>query len=157
MKQKNYIIEFLRFFFTIGVVVGHAFCVFYQENNPSYTINFHNACVDFFFVLSGFFMANHFCNNKNLNSVEMYLKYNVSRIKRFFPLLVVAALEGILYDALHGSFFSGRWGTFFFLGGINNFFVWNVVWYISALFWCGIIASSLLCFKKKSPFLSIFL
>ncbi|MBQ8678849.1 MAG: acyltransferase family protein [Treponema sp.] len=65
MKEKNYTIEFLRFFFTIGVVIGHTWCVFYQRNNPSYEIQFHNACVDFFFVLSGFFMAAHFKNNYN--------------------------------------------------------------------------------------------
>ena len=64
--KKNYAIEFLRFFFTLGVVVGHAYTVFFQNNNPTYTIIFHNACVDFFFVLSGFLMARHFENFFNV-------------------------------------------------------------------------------------------
>ena len=149
--KKNYAIEFLRFFFTLGVVVGHAYVVFFQNNNPTYPIIFHNACVDFFFVLSGFLMARHFGVDFNdcKYSDTGYVKYNFSRIKRFFPLLFIAALEGIVYEGVKGHFYYEKWPTFFFLGEINNFRGWNVIWYISALFWCGVLASALLCFFKK--------
>lgn len=149
MKEKNYIIEFLRFFFTIGVVVGHAYCVFYQENNPSYTIQFHTACVDFFFIISGFFTAKHFYKNEESSNEKKFLKYNLSRIKRLYPLLVIGALEGIVYDGIRLRFQSESWPTFFFLGGINKFAGWNVIWYISALFWGTLVASALLCWRKK--------
>ncbi len=149
MKEKNHVIEFLRFFFTIGVVVGHAYCVFYQENNPSYTIQFHTACVDFFFIVSGFFMAKHFYKNEESSNEKKFLKYNLSRIKRLYPLLVIGALEGIVYDGIRLRFQSEAWPTFFFLGGINKFAGWNVIWYISALFWGTLVASALLCWRKK--------
>ncbi len=158
MKEKNYIIEFLRFFFTMGVVVGHAYNIFFMGKSPSYTIQFPNACVDFFFVLSGFFLASHFVPvvSGNAEAGEAYIKYNFQRIRLLFPLLVVAALEGIVYEALRGHFYAEKWGTFFFLGGVNKFKGWNVIWYITSLFWCSLASSALLCrFKKSAVFVHL--
>lgn len=85
-----------------------------------------------------------------------YVRYNFSRIKRLFPLLLIASLEGIAYELLQGKFYPEKWASFFFLGGINQFPVWNVIWYISSLFWCSIFCSGLLCFFKKLSVLFYF-
>ncbi len=155
-QARNYSIEFLRFFFTVGVIVGHCWCIFYQLNEPSYIIWFHNACVDFFFVLSGYFMARHFEAKKTDDKYRTFVNYNLSRIKRLWPLLFVAILESIIFDLacnLHLNrrfyFSTNIWGAFLFLGGLNNFAAGNIIWYISALFWCGLLLSALLCFRKR--------
>lgn len=155
-QARNYSIEFLRFFFTIGVIVGHCWCIFYQLNEPSYIIWFHNACVDFFFVLSGYFMARHFEAKKTDDKYRTFVNYNLSRIKRLWPLLFVAILESIIFDLACNLLLNRRfyfstnfWGAFLFLGGLNNFAAGNIIWYISALFWCGLLLSALLCFRKQ--------
>lgn len=62
-SNKNGTIEFLRLLFTFGVVIGHAWGNFVKVKNPVCVVLFHNTCVDFFFVLSGFLMAKHFYKN----------------------------------------------------------------------------------------------
>ena len=155
-STRNYSIEFLRFFFAIGVVFGHCYCIFYMNDSPSYSFFFHNACVDFFFVISGYFMACHFEARKAEDKYRTYVDYNLLRIVRLWPLLFVSALEGIIFELAFNLLSRGKfyfstniWGGFFFLGGLNNFDAVNVIWYISALFWCELLLSSFLCFNRK--------
>lgn len=89
--RKNYIIEFLRVICTLGVVVDHTFNVFFMNTAPSYGIFFQISCVDFFFMISGYFMAVHFGISFD-NPKNDYIHYVLSRIKRLWPLLAIAAV-----------------------------------------------------------------
>lgn len=155
MKEKNYTFEFLRIIFTLGVVVGHTYCFFFLGKGDQFrTINFHASCVDFFFLLSGLLMAISLkidiFNADERPSYSDYLKYNTKRFFRLLPLMIVAAAFGIFSDIIiFNRIQLHKWPTFFMLAGINNFDGWGPTWYISALFWGGLIISGILCFGKK--------
>lgn len=149
-------VEFFRFVFSIFVVYGHTYCLFFMNNPEVKEVSIHNSSVDYFFVLSGFLLAAHFKNDfsSKLFSMDGYIKYNVTRLSRLFSLCLISAVLDVITDLiLVGKVKIKAWGTLFLLGGINNFDVFGLAWYISVLFWCGLLLSYVLSsFKKNAVF-----
>lgn len=147
--RKNYIIEFLRVICTLGVVVAHTYVVFFKNADPTYDIFFQISCVDFFFMISGYFMAVHFGISFD-DPKNDYVHYVLSRIKRLWPLLLIAAVLELptRFFLFHRLDLIG-WPSLVFLGDIQNFPGWGPIWYISTLFWGTMILSYLLSYHKK--------
>ena len=140
-KFKN--IEFLRFVFVIGIVVYHlftgwlsVFCPKVQLFNSIYeTTRDSVRGVDFFFIISGFFLIYTF--NKDLSVIDFLKK----KIIRLFPVAFFAvAAWTVIY--LLGFIPAEKYGTFdniFGLFMINNIGITTSIginiqsWYISSL------------------------
>lgn len=94
MKERNLSIDFLKFVFTLIIVAFHS--IYSLKNINSYYLNLWNCVreayiiVDFFFVISGYFLWKKIFNSPDL-TIECFLK------KRFFRLWPNLALSIVLF------------------------------------------------------------
>ena len=120
-------IEFLRLVFTLIIVLHHTFKSLGIANRGWYG-------VEFFFMLSGFFLVYTFNNNC------LTLDFIRKKIVRFVPLIVVGSFLNILYhqDISISKFLS----AIFFMPGTGLFPEHSYLgpaWYLSVLFWVSIL------------------
>lgn len=145
-KLKN--IEFLRFLFIILIVFGHT--IHYSVYKERLFIDFAPylkyekcvvdtfLCVEYFFIIAGFFLFSHL-KNKQDNTME----FAINKFIRLWPLL---AFSIVLFGVL--SLF--HICEFYTYGNVLNlFFLFTVLpsgypvnnpssWFVCALFWCSI-------------------
>lgn len=133
-KMMN--IEFLRIVFTLCVVTCHIFIPLKIWSNTRY-------CVEFFFILSGFFLTVSFNQEKTTAS------FMIQKICRFWPLVVFGALTNCLFvRKLDGS---KLLSDIFFLSDIlNKQDGYNgPAWYICVMFWVSLFYFGLFKTQKK--------
>lgn len=131
-------IEFLRIIFTLVIVIYHVLQFFRIET-------FGYLGVEFFFILSGFFLMYTFNNEKTL------FEFMLKKITRFLPLIMFTT---IIYSLIKGfDFFVVLPGLFFipYTGLCDDCFVGpGTVWYIDVLFWVSIFYFYLIKTQKPS-------
>lgn len=109
-------VEFLRVFFTVGVVCFHFFGQIGLWNNGGQG-------VEFFFILSGYFLALTFNQDTKL------LDFAKQKFIRWVPLIVFGGfLSGGYLSCFKGMFFVQNTGLY---GEIAN----PPAWYLGVLFW----------------------
>lgn len=154
-KIKN--IEFLRFIFAIEIVYFHFF-IYSKSVFPDFAlykklfINSTDAflCVEYFFIIAGFFMYYHLYY-KNDSTFE----YSINKIIRLWPLLAFSIFVIFLFSLFHFGkfhFYSNILNLLFlYCTGMLNFPVNNGhSWFICILFWVSIMYHYLhKCFDKK--------
>ncbi|WP_191018075.1 acyltransferase family protein [Treponema zioleckii] len=151
-EKRNYIFDFLRVLFTVSVIVTHASGLVFNSG-----IAIAHVGVEGFFMISGFFMAKHLFSRRFENPAEVFLNYHLGRIKRLFPLAFIVCLLVQLKDIIFAHKISIlRWFSIYFIGDINGIPGFPVMWYVSALFWGGLLVSALLVWKRKTSVLVIF-
>lgn len=151
-EKRNNLFDFLRVIFALSVMISHASGKIYQGNIVS-----ANVAVDGFFILSGLFMAKHLYAHKDEKPEQLFFNYQLGRICRLFPMYALSCFTGILFDAVFfHSFEALRWPAIYFLGNINNIPGYWVTWYVSCLFWAGLLVSALLVWKRNISILVIF-
>lgn len=156
MKKRNYAIDFFRMVFMIIICVHH-----FQGSIDATFIYSGYLCVEFFFILSGFYLFQSFQKNKEQDA----LQYTIKRVKRMYPhyifsliicLLAVVCSQvikndfdvvNIIYKILAELFMVQNIG--FFNGGLNT-----PLWYISVLIIGGYIIYGILK-KDEKVFLRI--
>lgn len=151
MKQKNTTIEFFRVVLTICVIIGHIYCTLFRKEGEQ-LVSMQNMCVDAFFILSGVFLARGIDRIRE-GDIDALIGYQLNRIKRLFPMYFLVAVMTIIYKFLCGNkSILSYWTIFLFVDGINNFPVLVTgAWYVSALFWSGLIIGYLLYgYRKKA-------
>lgn len=147
-KIKN--IEFLRFVFVLMIVFAHIieFCIRRTGLYADYEVYTKYwgpvidafLCVDYFFIVSGFFLFFHFKNKQ-----DSTLEFAVNKIIRFWPLLAFSIiLFGVLSLFHICKFYSyGNIISLFFLYtvfaepmgiAVNN----GASWFICQLFWISL-------------------
>ena len=147
INVKNSSIEFYRFLFTIIICLHHS-TMFIGEKS---WLKHGYICVEFFFMLSGFFLYKSFIREKSHSSTE----YIVKRLKRLWPEFAVAAVLEIIArriflndfnptKALNELLMVGNTGLFR-LGGYNY-----PAWYVPVMFLCGIIIYGMLSVFEKT-------
>lgn len=135
-------IEFLRFFLSCVILVFHLNSLFWGKGYLA---------VDFFFIISGFFLISKF--DKNLSFIDFIKK----KIIRLWPLMVFVNFLYLIihifaksvkyhkYDNLLESLFLGNIGLTISRGNLGAF------WYVSVLFWCSLLYFYLLkYFERKN-------
>ncbi len=144
-KTKIQNIEFLRIMFTTFVICFHFF------SNLKIWCNGWLG-VEFFFILSGFFLVYTFKSNLNV------LSFIKQKISRFVPLLIFVSLvryfvKSNLYIVFNdNNFFSNMFSgiLFFQVPGLHHHFGYlNVSWYIQILFWVSLLYFYLMKYYRK--------
>ena len=143
LKPKIKNIEFLRFAFVIGIVIYHLFTGWLPVYCDNVSLFAHIKeltrasvrGVDFFFIISGFFLVYTF--NKNLSVIDFVKK----KIIRLWPIAIFAVIAWTVIYLL-GFITPEKYGTFdniFGLFMINNIGITTSIginiqsWYISSL------------------------
>ena len=81
--MKNNAIQFWRYLFTCLICILHFETQYFSGEQPFFLCGYLG--VEFFFILSGFFMVKH-----AERSQETALEYTWGRIKRFYPDLLIS-------------------------------------------------------------------
>lgn len=137
--RRNGLIDIERFIFAILIVLFHS--KYYREAIlPSGYI-----AVEFFFVLSGYLLANK-AENYNGNDIwNDNIRFVLRKILRIFPFLLLSVIWGSLWYAYLFSSISSfkeylifSYVDYFSLQmfGFDGVFVSGVSWYLSVLFLC---------------------
>ncbi len=144
-KIKN--IEFLRFIFAIIIVYSHIlyYCVpiyHLYEDFPLYVKLWMqragtSLCVEYFFIMAGFFLFFHFKNKQ-----DSTLEFSINKIIRFWPLIAFSIILSGLLSLFHiCDFYS--YANVLTLLFLHNVLIWKmtnngVSWFVCALFWTSI-------------------
>ena len=110
-NSRNGTIELLRFFAAVCIAVYHFEWIYI--GHPVYFVHFY-IWVEFFFVLSGFFLAfncvkPHICSGKNNNNVlPAEINYTIGEFKKLYPMYFVAFIWSFfaLHIENHASIYS---------------------------------------------------
>lgn len=144
-NPKNSAVEFWRFFFTVLICFLHFEPVYREEGNRIFTCCYLG--VEFFFILSGFFLMRHLEKDKESSPTRAAGKYTLGRIKRLYPHIML------------GWFAYLAWNVFYYKWSFRQIFdcmrihIWEFllmhatmistdwflgqVWYISAMLLTG--------------------
>ena len=155
-KQRHSSIDFLRILFVVMIVYYHFIKASYVQvydiplfddlkNGISHCGRMCNA---FLFILSGFFLYISFIKRKDNNIASFIVK----KIIRFWPPMIFAILCGVVLDLFHLINFDLSQNVLFLcfiskigVGLSTDLAYLNVLWFISALFWCSVFYYSFLC------------
>lgn len=138
LHERNNSIEFFRFFFMLVICMWHF--------NMLKIFKHGYLAVEFFFILSGFFLFYSFLKRKDLGVLD----FIVIKFKRFFPEFVIVLILTFLikstkylsvadsfYDVLAWLFNIFDDLCFLFSTGPFTVGVVNPTWYLSVLIWGG--------------------
>ncbi len=165
--KRNRAIEFYRYLMMLPVCIHHINYYAAYSNISPYPFGGGYLVVDFYFLLSGFLLMQHFCNKttefeKN-NPEKASVNYFWSRYKRFFPhyaysFCIMAFFFIVVWKAytVKQIFVGGFWEFFMLqMTGLGNTFPVNGAdWYISALLIVSFLVY-LLLLKHEKLFLNI--
>lgn len=156
MNKRNYTIDFFRMIFMIIICIHHI-----QGRLEFKFIQSGYICVEFFFILSGFYLYRSFKKNKELDGI----KYTLKKVKRMYPhyvfsfivCLIIIIMRGIMnnnLDAINTIFTSISeilmiQNIGIFNGGLNQ-----PLWYFSVLIFGSYLIYELLK-KDEKLFLKI--
>lgn len=102
-KERNYTIEFYRFIFAVGFIVGHIAIVAFRSFIPKETgVSIPLDTLLVFIALAGYFQMQHFKKNQqkaienNISPVSQAWGYLKNRIKGLGPWFLLASLMGFI-------------------------------------------------------------
>lgn len=150
MRQKIYSIDFLKLYGAIAIALSHF----------SVNINGSAYCVELFFVISGFFLANKFFSSSNPISA---INYTIKHAEKMFPHYIFSLIVLLSYNILGSIHDAGanikdivliiydRIPETLFLQniGITNGGINYPLWYVSSLLIAGYFLWQLLLINKN--------
>lgn len=159
-KIKN--IEFLRFLFTIMIVYGHIFYwniaryklytgfSLYETFWDRCTATFF--CVEYFFIIAGFFLFFHFKNKQ-----ESTLEFAINKIIRLWPLLALSIAALWILSMFHLCDFHSYQNVINLLLLNDSIIKIRAAdnehsWFVSVIFWCFILFHYLYHILDKKVF-----
>jgi len=157
IKKKNADIEFLRFFMILAVIILH-----FSEDYVGIPgiLKGGYLGVDFFFILSGFFLKKHFDNdNSSLGPFDKSQKYLWYRVKQLWLPYITAIFlyVGTLFIENHLNvkwliqhLWETKWQYLFlhYLGAPVGF-EFRSIWFMSALVILSYFIYFLLCYNEE--------
>jgi len=141
--MKNYTIEFQRFIFAFCIIGYHFFSIVMHIVDSQFLF-FNKSYIgdDFFFIVSGFFIANSVFKNGGKKNTWQVLLSRVKSIKWPYYLAWAGTFIGLnisfnFEKILENLFHSIPELTFVSMAGFQeNYEVNTLAWYISAMFLC---------------------
>lgn len=156
--NRDYRIELLRFIATMGIAIFHFEWIYLGK--PVYFQHFY-LWVEFFFVLSGFFLARNVEKGSRENEMES-LQYTLRQAKKMYPAYIVGFIFSFIVYCMANQvkglwrilklIWSAKWEMFYFhLFGIDPTApnINAVTAYIPALLIASLVLHYLLCNYKK--------
>lgn len=150
MKNRNYAIDFFRFFFMIIICIHH-----FQPYLTIKLINSGYLAVEFFFILSGYYLYRSFISNKYKSSID----YTMKKVSKIWILYIYAMcltgifniILGILKNESIMEYFIKFFTESMMLQNIGFFYGGNnyPLWYFSVLIIGGYIIWEMLEKDKK--------
>ena len=153
-KLKN--VEFLRFIFSIGIVffhvirwLGKPFLSDVSIFNFLYVNNWSAICVEFFFIVSGFFL---------ITTTDFSISFGDFVKRKIIRLLPVLWCSITVYFilSLFTSLVYSKWNNIFALLLCNNLGISHTVgniipsWFVSSLFWGGLFYFFIVKYTSKN-------
>lgn len=162
-KKYNYVIEFWRFIFCILVVTLHSHRFMPIEKISPFAGWY--IAVEFFFILSGYFMMKKIENTPkdNIfgNEAKFTLTYTIKKIKKLFPYVIISVLTFYLIRLVEkGQVIAFKNSIYELLlltmAGFNKYLCVTPIWYIGSLSF-GIMILMYIALKNKDFFKHIFI
>lgn len=160
--ERNGAVEFVRFLFSIIICILHYRDEAVFGDRP---VAFYGGylAVDFFFVLSGFLMMQHFSEakiegqNEDIeNKWKQYRCYVAGRIKALYPVYIIGLAGVVMLRFLAQKWtlkmvFVDGFYEFFMLQetGIGQLYLDDHLWFVSALFLAQCILAYFLIFHRQ--------
>ncbi len=91
-KKENYFIDFLRFIFSICIVIYHGRQFALDESNAFLLSG--NLGVDFYFIVTGFLMMNTISKTSEAKLFKNFFSFIYRKIKKIVPGMIVACVIG---------------------------------------------------------------
>lgn len=154
MKKHNGIISFWKFMFSILIVLFH--CELLAQNGENVLFKAGRIGVEFFFITSGYLMAQKaFKNeNKDLNNIgKEAILYIWKKAKTFFPYILVAFIISIFVKGIYqkSKLVISIWNLLLLeMSGVRTTSVVGQTWYISAMLISMLILYPLIRKYKKT-------
>lgn len=114
--RKNAEIQMLRFFMILGVMILH-FNLEYIQDRGTFVQGGHLG-VDFFFMITGFFMCTHAKEDDEETAWLAALKYTLNKAKKLWVPYILAAIIINIYN-----YFFKNWDVSYFLKHM-----WEIKW-----------------------------
>ncbi len=151
MKERNYFLDFIKFFASIAIVFIH-----YQQITGAHfegSVNFWNGYFNWELLVELFFIISGYLTVKYIDKINNGLKFPQFISKKAARILPMVAVAAFCYEILifinskaGGLWFSGEsvsfWGTFIECLGVQDgwaferMYINTPVWYCSVLLLC---------------------
>ena len=137
LKQKNYSIEFLRFFFAIAIVYFHIFSNIAKYVNwdlyESFAQKSSNAerLVEAFLIIAGFFMF--FSINTKKQTIGQFF---IDKFVRLWPVFALATILCVIIGKFDGYYAFINLSMLYSIGFTPK--VMGITWFIPPFFWAMI-------------------
>lgn len=158
-KKHNGIISLWKFLFCIMIVIYHGSVL--AKKGDYVILSRGSIGVEFFFLVSGYLMANSALNKKENDSIgKETINFVLKKYKTFLPYTILAGLLAITILLCIGQMRMEKFVYSIFdmlllnMSGIKTFSVNGPIWYISSMLICMLIIYPLIR-KYKENFLYI--
>lgn len=170
MKKESYhSFDFIKIIFMVGVVIGHIYCLFYQDTYCSMYgydwTSVHNICTDGFFITSGIFMAYSIeilkkAKEPSIKKAVLFKEYQLKRISRLYGPALFCTIIFLLFRIWNKEISSlelcNEWSILVMILDINGVIGQGGIWYVSALIWMGLIMSAFIIYAEQTSKYLIF-
>ena len=164
--SRNGEIDFWKFIFSLIIVIHHSY--FFIPNQTRYFFGQGSICVDFFLIISGYFMANSMCRKKLEYTPETIgsdtIKFIFGKIKSFLYYYIFASVvifittlikDGVAESLLTGKIFNIIFSALFLnMTGLPDYNLISSSWYLSAMLLCMMIIYPIFR-KNKNLFINV--
>lgn len=176
MNKKIGKIEIYRFYICVTIIIGHLFNNLSIDDYKVSVLTINNKFslgVEFFLIISGFFIATSAFKSKATNLSKQTIIYTVKRIRSFFSEHFISSLFTLLIFLIYkkpSSLYSFAQIIIRFIPTLLLFTRWgfneiimDIEWYLSCLIICGGVLYFLILKYKHSfsriaaPFLALIL
>lgn len=146
MKNKhNGIISFWKFIYSLIIIIFHG--RLFAEPNASYILfSKGSIAVEFFFIVSGYLLANSALKNESIDNPKDLgketIKFIFKKIKTFFPYIFIFYISTLIVTIIYQKLsiyqvISSIWSLFMLnIAGFKGIEINGVVWYIGAMLIC---------------------
>ena len=161
-KRHNGIISFWKFLFCIMIIMFHSYV--FAPGNESLFFNKGYIAVEFFFIVSGFFMAKTALIKKDTSQTHLgkeTFHFIFKKLKTFLPYAILGGLVALVLQLFYKNLtiyksLSSIWDMLLLrMTGIDCNVVIGQAWYISAMLLCMTLLYPILR-KYKYNFIYIF-
>lgn len=158
MNRRNTLLELWRFFFCMAVLAFHFFS---KIESDFFHVGYLG--VEFFFIVSGYFIGSYYCRYQEGKSITARLKsivsYLISRLKRLYPFYLLALVLMLIVRTMINKYhfmdilrtIKDCFAEFFLLQWtpLGNEVLISAGWFVPSVFFGGLLFVIILALTDK--------